>query len=65
VRSREEGAPPVVIQVRAGNSSTTKLVSLIRDNAVQITTAVQFGGPLLEVGFTRAAASVEPPELAG
>jgi predicted nuclease of predicted toxin-antitoxin system len=49
-RARLEGPPPTVIHVRAGNCSTLKLVGLIRDNASQITTAVQFGGPLLEVG---------------
>lgn len=59
-RAREEGAPPVVIQIRAGNSSITKLVSLIRENASQITTAVQFGGPLLEVGFSKAVATADP-----
>jgi hypothetical protein len=44
-----------VIQIRAGNCSVSKLVSLIRENAAQITTAVQFGGALHEVSFVRAA----------
>lgn len=54
-RARAEGPPPTVVQVRAGNCSVAKLVSLIRENAVQITTAVQFGGALYEVSFVRAA----------
>jgi hypothetical protein len=44
-----------VIQVRAGNCSVSKLVSLIRENAAQIATAVQFGGALHEVSFVPAA----------
>jgi predicted nuclease of predicted toxin-antitoxin system len=59
IRAREEGPPPTVIQIRAGNCSVAKVVSLIRERAPQITTAVQFGGSLLEVGFTRVAATPE------
>ena len=62
VRAREEGPPPTVIQIRAGNCSVAKLVSLIRERAPQIATTVQFGGSLLEVGFTRSAATPEPTE---
>jgi predicted nuclease of predicted toxin-antitoxin system len=53
--ARAEGPPPTV--VRAGNCSVAKLVSLIRENAAQITTAVQFGGAIYEVSFSRAAAT--------
>jgi predicted nuclease of predicted toxin-antitoxin system len=58
-RSRSEGGPPVVIQIRAGNSSAAKLVSLLRENGAQIMTAVQFGGPLLEIGFSRLAGATD------
>jgi predicted nuclease of predicted toxin-antitoxin system len=56
-RVRQDGPPPTVIHIRAGNCSTSKLVELIRCNATQITTAVQFGGPLLEVGMLQAIAT--------
>ena len=56
-RARTEGPPPTVIQIRAGNSSVNKLVTLIRENAPQITTAVQFGGPLIEIGGLEPASS--------
>lgn len=62
IRAREEGPPPTVIQIRVGNCSVVKLVSLIRERAPQITTAVQFGGSLLEVGMTRSASTPEPAE---
>jgi predicted nuclease of predicted toxin-antitoxin system len=48
-RVRMEGAPPVVIQIRAGNCSVVHLVSLIREHAGKIRTAVQYGGPLVEI----------------
>lgn len=62
-RARAEGPPPTVVQVRVGNCSVAKLVSLIRANAALITTAVQFGGDLCEVTFARAATTPEtgPP----
>lgn len=57
-----EGPPPTVIQVRAGNCSVSKLVTLIRENAARMTTTVQSGGALLDIGFEReVAASMEPP----
>jgi predicted nuclease of predicted toxin-antitoxin system len=62
-RAREEGPPPTVIQIRAGNCSVSKLVSLIRESAPQIVTVVQFGGRLFEIGMEReAAAGTEMPE---
>jgi hypothetical protein len=37
-------------------------VTLIRENAARMTTTVQFGGALLDLGFEReVAASMEPP----
>lgn len=53
-RVRLEGPPPTVIQIRVGNCSVSKLVGLVRDHAPQIVTAVQFGGPLLEIGANAA-----------
>ena len=65
IRVREEGPPPTVIQIRAGNSSVSKLVTLVRNNAAQIATAVQFGGSLLEIGSSlEVAASIETPRSA-
>lgn len=61
VRSRHEGQPPSVIQVRAGNCSVGQLVSLIRENAQQIILHVQFGGSLLEIGTILEAAASGPP----
>ena len=57
-RVRREGPPPSVIQIRAGNCSVGKLVTLVREHAQQIITHVQFGGSLLEIG-QRAVAATE------
>jgi predicted nuclease of predicted toxin-antitoxin system len=59
-RVRVEGPPPSVIQVRAGNCSVGKLVTIVREHAQQIITHVQFGGSLLEIG-QRAIAATENP----
>ena len=56
-RARAEGPPPTVIQIRAGNCSVGKLVTLIRENAPQIITAVQFSGHLVEIGGLETASS--------
>jgi predicted nuclease of predicted toxin-antitoxin system len=61
LRVRQEGPPPSVIQVRAGNCSVGKLVSLIRENAQKIMPHVQFGGSLLEFGSIIEAAASAPP----
>jgi predicted nuclease of predicted toxin-antitoxin system len=61
-RVREQGPPPTVIQIRAGNSSVSKLEWLIRENAPQIRDAVQSGRGLLEIGLVReAGAGTETP----
>lgn len=61
-RVREEGAPPVIIQIRVGNCSVSRLISILFENATQIKTTVQYGGPLLEIGLARAASTPETPE---
>ncbi len=43
----------------ARSRSAAKLVSLLRENGAQIMTAVQFGGPLLEIGFSRLAGATD------
>lgn len=60
---RMEGAPPVVVQIRAGNCSVVHLVSLIRQYADRIRTAVQYGGPLIEITReSEAAANLSEPQ---
>jgi predicted nuclease of predicted toxin-antitoxin system len=59
-RVRVEGAPPVVVHIRAGNCSVVHLVSLIREHADRIRTAVQYGGPLIEITREAEAAAKSP-----
>jgi predicted nuclease of predicted toxin-antitoxin system len=63
-RARLEGSPPTVIQIRAGNCSVSRLVTLIRENAAKITTEVQFGGSLLEIRSVLEASAVQASEPA-
>jgi predicted nuclease of predicted toxin-antitoxin system len=63
VRIRREGPPPSVIQVRAGNCSVARLVTLVRENAQQIALHVQFGGSLLEIGSILEAAASNLPSI--
>jgi hypothetical protein len=52
-----------VIQVRAGNCSVARLVTLVRENAQQIALHVQFGGSLLEIGSILEAAASNLPSI--
>jgi predicted nuclease of predicted toxin-antitoxin system len=61
-RVRQEGPPPTVIQIRAGNCSVSKLVGLIRESAPQIITTVQFRGSLLEIGVSAPSEAAAIPE---